>query len=144
MTLRPVRHAAAFVAPLILTIAAAGCDSLLDTSQDYAEDAQLLVTGTSPVPLRVILSNNFTNIQNPEDGSINTQLIVADTFELTLPINHTYPMGNGARIFVRVWQPDSTQTADVLMRVLLDGEREVYEQRATLRDAYLEYTFTYF
>jgi len=144
MTPEPARRAVALMVTLIVSTLAAGCDSLLDTSRDLAEEAQVLVTGTSPVPLRVILSNNFTNIQNPDDGTITTQLIIADTFDLTLPIDHRYSLGNNARIFVRVWQPDSAQTADVLMRVLLDGEREVYEQRATLRDAYLEYTFTYF
>jgi hypothetical protein len=144
MMLEHARRAAAPMVLLIVSALATGCDSLLDTSQDIAEEAQLIVTGTSPVPLRVIFSNNFTNIQNPEDGTITTQLIIADTVELTLPIDRSYPLGNNARVFFRVWQPDSLQTADILMRILLDGEREIYEQRATLRDAYLEYTYTYY
>ena len=128
---------------LILTATLTGCEGLFDTSPNRADSAQILVTGQSPVPLQLILSNQFLNVPDPSTGQILTSLVVADTFDLQLPIDQEYPMGSSARIFVRLIQPDSMQEANVTMRVLLDGKREVYEQQARLRNAFLEYTFTY-
>jgi hypothetical protein len=140
----PAARAAAAFCTLIVCVAAAGCNGLLDTSQDQADEAQLIVTGTSPVPLTVILSNQFQTVQDPTTGQITTSFIQADTLTLLLPIDQTYSLGASGRVYLRLWQPDSTQTADILMRVLLDKKREVYNQRATLKNAFLEYSFSYF
>jgi len=132
------------LAALIVALPAPGCDSLFDSSRDVATDAQVLVTGTSPIPLTLVLSNDYTRILDAQTGEMVTTLIRADTLYLDLPIDRVYPFGEGARILVRLINPDSTVTADVHMRVLLDRKEEVYNQRATMRNATLEYIFAYY
>jgi hypothetical protein len=141
---RETRQHAALPALLILTIAAAGCEGLLDSRQEYAENAQVIVTGTSPVPMLLILSNRYTAVPDQTTGQVVVQIERADTFELGLPIDRIYPLGDQFRILVRLQNADSTSTASVNMRVLLDGKDEVYNQNATMKDSYLEYRFNYF
>jgi hypothetical protein len=62
----------------ILTASTFACDSLLDTSQDYAELAHVRVTGSSAVPQTLVLSNDF--IRNVNDqGQTTIALVSADT-----------------------------------------------------------------
>lgn len=128
--------------PLILLAVVAGCDSLLDTTEDLADNAYVYVTGASPVPLQLILSNDYTAIENDE-GRFDVTLAVADTLYLSPPFQRTHPIGGKGRIFVRLTQPDSTTEATVQMRITLD-DQEVYNVGATLREASLEYLFVYF
>jgi hypothetical protein len=128
--------------PFILAASTAACDSLLGTDQDYAELAHVTVTGSSTVPLKLVLSNDFTALPD-EDGEIIVSIINADTQTVSLPINATYPLGDRLRILVRLINPDSMVTATVHMRISLDND-EVYSQQATMRDATLEYYFAYF
>jgi hypothetical protein len=132
----------ATVPALILITAAAGCGSILDTTEDLADNANIFVTGTSPVPLQLIVSSDYTAIENSE-GRFDVTLIRADTIQVGLPYERREPISERARIFVRLTQPDSTVTADVRLRILLD-DREVYNVQATLRDASLEYLFAYY
>lgn len=127
---------------LILIAAAAGCSSILDTTEDLADNANIFVTGTSPVPLQLIVSADYTAVQN-EQGRFDVTLISADTFQIAPPHERSKPISDKGRIFVRLTQPDSTVTADVRLRILLD-DREVYNVQATLRDASLEYLFAYY
>ncbi|MGH7503680.1 MAG: hypothetical protein ACREL7_18295 [Longimicrobiales bacterium] len=127
---------------LILTGSTAACDSLLDTTPDYAEFAHVRVTGSSDVPLKLVLSNNFTALPD-DDGEIVVSLIDADTQVIDLPIDESYPLGEGLRILARLINPDTAVTATIHMRVFLDDD-EVYSQQATMRDASLEYYFAYF
>ena len=141
MAKRRIRH---LLVALNLVVPAAGCDSLLDSSQEIASDAQVLVTGTSPIPLMLVFSNDYTRVVDAQTGETRTTLARADTLRLDLPIDRTYPLGASARILVRLINPDSTVTADIHMRVLLDGKQEVYSQRASMRNATLEYVFAYY
>jgi len=120
----------------------AGCDALFNTGQDRAQNARIRVTGTSAGPLQLILSNSFSAVPDLNTGQFITVLTLADTFDLSLPIDRSYPLGVAERIFVRLTQPDSTREADVTMRIHLD-DREVYQQRSILRGQFLEYQFTY-
>jgi len=140
LTRRPGVVAASF----ILLFAAGGCDALLSTDEDLAENAQVIITGTSVVPLRVIMSNQFLPVQDPGSAEVTVALLDADTVFLSPPIDQTYPMGPNLRFFVRVTNPDSSSTADLNLRVLLDGKEEVYNVNVTLKDASIEYVFTYF
>ena len=127
---------------MILVASTTACDSLLDTSQDYAELAHVRVTGSSAVPLKLVLSNDF--IRNVNDqGQVTVSLVTADTQVVSLPIDASMPLGNNLRILARLINADTAVTATIHMRVFLDDE-EVYSQQATMRDASLEYYFTYF
>jgi hypothetical protein len=123
---------------LVAAPLAAGCQ----TGPDRAETARIRVTGTSPGTLQLILSNQFSAVPDLNTGQFVTVFAAADTFDLSLPIDRSYPLGAAQRIFVRLSQPDSTREADVTMRIHLD-DREVYQQRSILRGTFLEYQFTY-
>lgn len=139
---RLLPHRSALPGTLILAAALAGCDSLLSTEREFAENARVVVTGNSPIPLKLVLSNQFVAVPDPTTGQVTISLVLADTVDLALPIERTYPLGDGRRILVRLINTDGTQDATVRMRVFLDDD-EVYNEQAILRNAYLEYTFSY-
>ena len=126
----------------ILTLLASACSSVLDTSQDYADNATLEVTGTSAVPLQVVSSTNWNYVTSQETGEQIVQLTSADTASLQLPINRTVPITNSFRIYFKVTNGDINQTASIRMRVLLDN-KVVFDQAATMRDASLDFSFAY-
>ena len=121
--------------------AAAGCSEILDSSINVPEEAEVTVTGSSPVPLRLVMSSRFLGIWNAEEGKYDVMLNAADTVTVTsLPITRTHPLNETGVFFVRLTNPDLEQTASIEMRVRIDG-REVYSQSANMRDASLEYVY---
>jgi hypothetical protein len=141
---RIARRAPVCALALALSLAGAACDGLLDSGQEYATEAQVTVTGTSPAALRLILSNNYTTEPDPTTGQIIVLIQAADTFDASAPIDRTYPLGQLSRILVRLENSDPTMAADIRIRVLLDGTDLVYDRTATLTDDFLEYRFSYF
>jgi hypothetical protein len=127
----------------LVFLPAAACDSFLGTDQAaFAAEARVLLDGTSPVPVLLITSTNFLAQRDFETGQIVTQLLAADTVVLTtsdFDVDETYDIFGADRFLVRVANPDDDETASIHLRVMLD-DREVFNQRATMRDASLEYT----
>ena len=136
------RSRIAWLALPILTLLTASCSSILDTSEDYADNAIVEVTGTSPVPLLLVSSTNWVYVPDPISGEPTVAMNDADTVSLQLPINRSVAMTISRRIFFALINPDSTQTASVRMRVRLDDQL-VYDQAANMRDASLEFSFAY-
>ena len=136
------RSPLAWLALPILTLLTVSCSSILDTSEDYADNAIVEVTGTSPVPLLLVSSTNWVYVTDPQTGESTVAMNDSDTVSLTLPINRSVAITNSYRIFFALINPDSTQTATVRMRVRLDDQL-VYDQAATMRDASLEFSFAY-
>ena len=136
------RSRIAWVALSILTLLTVSCSSILDTSEDYADNAIIEVTGTSPVPLLLVSSTNWAYVNDPQTGESTVAMNDSDTVSLQLPINRSVPITNSYRIFFALINPDSTQTASIRMRVRLDDQL-VYDQAATMRDASLEFSFAY-
>jgi hypothetical protein len=126
----------------ILTLLTAACSSLLDSTQDYADNATIEVTGTSPVPLLLVSSTNWVYVPDPVTGEPIVSTTTADTVSLQLPINRTVALTNSYRIFFQLINRDSAQTASVRMRVRLD-DKMVYDQAANMRNASLEFSFAY-
>ena len=126
----------------ILTLLASACSQVLDTTQDYADNAILEVTGTSPVPLQVVTSTNWIYIINPENGEQTVSTTSADTVTVQLPINRVVPLTNSLRIYFKVTNADINQTASIRMRVLLDN-KVMFDQAANMRDAGLGFSFAY-
>lgn len=119
----------------------AACSSILDTSRGIPERAEVTVTGTSPVPLRLLMSNRFTATWIPEQGQWAVSLLAADTVTLTsLPVTRSMSFNEFGVFFVRLIQSDVDATADVEMSVRVDGD-QVYLQRAILTDASIEYVW---
>lgn len=133
--LRRLRRPAGRVA-LILILPLAGC-GLLEPSDRRPNEADIIVEGTSEVPLRVVLSTNFTAQPNPETGQMDVFILTSESHDLPLPINLRMALTTD-RILVRVVNLSEDETADVRMRVFFDGSG-AYDQQATLLDARLEF-----
>lgn len=135
-----MRRAGPLVAAITGTlIIAAACSSILDTSRGIPDRAEVTVTGESPGPLLLLMSNRFTATWIPEQGQWAVSLLAADTATLTsLPATRSMPFNEYGVFFVRLIQPDLDSTADVEMSVKIDGD-QVYLQRAQLSDASIEY-----
>jgi hypothetical protein len=136
------RSAVQRLVPLILTFFAAGCSSTTDSSEEWAENAHLEITGTSPVPLMVVSSTNWLFETDDETGEPYVTLVTADSLEVGLPVELTVPITGTGRIFFRVINPDSTEDANIRVRMLLD-QLLVFDDTGTLRDASLDYTYVY-
>lgn len=127
---------------LIITLFSAGCNTISDPSEEYAENAHVEVTGTSPVPLLLVSSTNWVYQVNEETGERTIGLVTADTLEVQLPVERTVALAPTYRILFRIINPDSARAASVRMRVRLDGD-VMFDETATMRDAALEYSFNY-
>jgi hypothetical protein len=126
----------------ILTVLAAACSSALDTTQDYADNATIEVTGTSPVPLLVVSSTDWIYVRDA-GGTLVAAVNRADTTRHTsLPLTRTVPIQTARKIHFKLVNPDSTQTANIRMVVRLDN-KTAYDQAATMRNASLEFSFSY-
>lgn len=134
-----IRRASTSLIVASALLVGAACSSILDTSRGIPERAEVTVTGTSPVPLRLLMSNRFTATLIPETGQWAVSLLSSDTATLTsLPATRSMPFNEYGVFFVRLIQSDIEATADVEMTVRIDGD-QVYLQRATLTDASIEY-----
>jgi len=129
------------IGALLLAMALAGCSSILDSSGIYPDEAKVTVSGSTPVPIRIITSNNFVGVWNPEAVKWDVTFNAADTaIVTTLPFNRTTPLRDTGVFFVRVTNPDLDATASIDLRVQID-DNDAYRQEATLRDASIEYVF---
>lgn len=129
---------------MLFALAMSGCDSLLGSDQAaFANEARIIVEGTSAVPLRLITSTNFNAIRDPDTGDLVATDVVGDTASLTsLPFDRVFRVRGADRFLVRLINPDISVTATVHLRIHLD-DRLVYNQRATMRDASLQYIAYY-
>jgi len=128
----------------VLAIAAslAACNGLLDTSRDTYSFARVQVTGTSPVPLLLMTSDQFQTVQDPGTGFLTTLLLAADTIVVnTLPADTTVSLGQFNQFLLRLINPDTSKTADIRLIIRLDDKKEVYNVGAKVTGAYLEYTY---
>jgi hypothetical protein len=123
---------------IMLTLWGSAC-GVLETDQSNPMEARVLVSGTSPVPLLLITSTNFVYTVD-EGGSRVPVPLVADTVQISLPIDQVFPFGNSDRFLVKVANPDVNQTAMIRLQLLVDG-RKVFDDQASMRDASLQYSF---
>jgi hypothetical protein len=129
----------AWLCSLFMLLVAGACSSLLETEAHTIRNGRVTVTGTSPVPMLLITSTNFTATR-AENGSLLVDYVAADTAVITLPFDRSYSFGQTDRFVVKLANSDSDTTADIEMRVFTDGS-ESYRQRATMKDSSLEFVF---
>jgi hypothetical protein len=87
--------------------------------------------------MTVVVSTNFTAIRDGFGNTVPT-IILADTQRaITMPHDRTHSIKGRDRFLVRLMNSDTASTATIHMRVFLD-DREVFNQRATMKDSYLE------
>jgi hypothetical protein len=137
---RRSRSAALFPLLSILAFVASGCDSILGTNRaEFANNARVIVQGTSGVPLTLVTSTHFAAVPDPDTGDLIASIVTArvDTLR-SLPSQHDFDVRGFDRFLARLINPDSAVTATVHMQVLLDGKL-VFTQHATMRDASLEF-----
>src|SRR5262245_59126852 len=121
----------------ILTVVTTSCDSVLGGDTAFASEARVLVTGESPVPMKVLVSTNFTAVPDGFGGLVAT-ITKADTINgVAFPHDRSHQIKGRDRFLVRLMNSDTASTATIHMRVFLDGN-EVFNQRATMKDSYLE------
>lgn len=137
-----LRRALRLVLVAAVLVPLGACNSLLGTSERQPNEARVVVTGSSAVPLRLVLSTNFTAELNAETGNWDVNLLTFETHDLELPIEQTVQL-NTDRFFARLVNLSDEVVATVHMQVLFDG-RLAYNQQATLQDARLEFIHVFF
>jgi len=142
---RPTLRSAGGLAGIALVFGLIGCKGLLDTNRETYSTARVQVTGTSPVPLLLMTSDQFQTVQDPGTGLISTLFLAADTTVIsTLPADTTVSLGQFNQFLLRLINPDTSQTADIRLIIRLDDKKEAYNVGAKVTGAYLEYTFYQF
>jgi hypothetical protein len=123
-----------------LLLGASACDSVLHTDDRPVINAQIQVTGTSPVPLLLVTSTNFRAERNIETNQLSVFPVSADTVRLTVPYDRSLAFNGADRLFVKLVNPDLNETASIRLRVVIDG-KEMFNESAAMRDASLNFTF---
>jgi hypothetical protein len=128
------------VLALSLTLGLAGCQVVTDPTSRYESEAHVELTGGGGVPLLLVSSNQWDYVVDELTGEQSIAVVKADTTEVLTPFQKTVALAPTYRILFRVVNPDQAAVADVRMRVRL-GDKEVFNETATLRDATLEFSF---
>ena len=124
---------------LLTTSLLTACDSLFGSDVRFAENARVIITNEGSTPLLLITSTQFVLTTNLLTGQQNAEISRADTTRINgASADQTFHIDGKDRFFAGVFNPDTTRTATVHFRVQLD-DREVFNQRATLRGASLQY-----
>jgi len=130
------------LAGLAFALGLVGCGGLLDTEHESYTTARVQVTGTTPVPLLLVTSDQFQTVQDPGTGFLSTLFLNADTAIITeLPSDTTVSLGQFNQFLLRLINPDTLQTADIRLIIRLDDKKEAYNVAAKVTGAYLEYTY---
>ena len=125
-----------------LVLNTAGC-GIFETEDEIADEARVLIEGTSPIPLQVITSTRFERVYN-EEGDLNTLLLVSDTvmIDLETPFDEIFPVKPDVGFLVRLRNLEA-DPAVVSMRVYFDGDLRYDQQNVSLSDASLEFSYIF-
>ncbi len=128
---------------LALLVLSTGACNIFETEDEIADEARVLIEGTSPVPLQLITSTRFERTYN-DDGDAVTILLVSDTamIELGTAFDEVYPVKPDLGFFVRLRNLEA-DPATVSMRVYFDGELNYDQRNVSLSDASLEFSFIF-
>ena len=123
--------------------AAIGTCGLLDDDQELPGVARVEITGTSPVPLEVVVSDNFVRVNDFSQGARYTTLTHADTLLVQPDFLRDYDISLTHRFLVRVAN-HAADVASITLVVSFDGVEE-YRQGATLAEGgSLEFSEVFF
>lgn len=127
----PPRALCAAAALAAMAISAA-CN-LLDDDQEYPSVARVEITGTTPGPLELVVSDDFQRVADVNQGARYTVLVRADTSQVELDFVKEYDIELARRFFVRLTN-HAVEVAQVRLTVAFDGAVE-YSQAATLAES---------
>lgn len=139
---RTRRFALRLLPILAVALPATACD-VFQPGTETPDQARVVVSGSTPLPLRLITSTRFTRTTD-EDGSTVTTFTDADTVYLDVDIDfdRVYPVKPDNRFLARLTNPEA-EDATVSMRVYFDGDLEYDQENVTLRDASLEFSYVF-
>lgn len=134
--------AIAMFSAVLLAVGLVGCD-LLDDDQQLPGVARVEITGSSPEPLELVVSDNFERVADFDQGARYTRVIQADTSLVEPDFVMEYDIEGTHRFYVRLTN-HSLEVAQVLLSVAFDGEVG-YSQRASLSEGgALEFSEVFF
>ena len=114
-----------------LMAASVACD-LLDDDQDLPDIARVDITGSAPVDLELVVSDNFQRVSDFDQGARYTVLVNADTSFVRPDFSEEYDIHVAQRFFVRLTN-HSAEVATITLSVAFDGEVD-YTQRASISE----------
>ena len=125
-------------------IAVGACDSTTDPDLKPTR-AGISVTGSSTVPLRLVVSTDFDEFVDPVDGTRGQSFISADTLTIsTLPYQSSVQLTDLGKIVVDLSNASATE-ATVRLRVELDSGQQPYDREAIMsQGGALRYVFSFF
>jgi len=125
-----------------LLVLASAC-TILDSTEDVAKEARVVVTGNTPVPLELVTSTKFTRTIS-ETGEVSISVTFADTVfvDLATTLDRTYPVRPDRGFLVRL-RNHSADAAVVSMQVFFDGKLSYDRQNVTLQEASLEFSYIF-
>lgn len=117
------------VLALVAVVLTAACGDL--STNANSEQARVVLTGDTPVDIRVITSTQFGYSVDPETGDRETVLVQADTVATRAPFDETYDITQFGIFLVRVVaESDTISTID--LRISIDGDTKVELNDATI------------
>lgn len=137
--IRPVLR---FLSLAFLASQAAACN-VFETTDEIADNARVVISGTAPAPLQLITSTKFERWYDEDDG-VHTTLVQADTsyIDLTTIHDQIYPVKPDRGFFVRLVNRE-TKAAVVSLQVYFDGELTYDQSDVSLSDASIEFSYIF-
>lgn len=119
------------MAALALAAVSAACN-LLDDDQDLPDIARVDITGSAPVDLELVVSDDFQRINDVDQGARYTLLVRSDTSFVRPDFSKEYDIQATHRFFVRLTN-HSSEVAQIILSVAFDGQID-YTQRASISE----------
>ena len=107
--------------------------------------ADITVTGSTTVPLRLIVSTDFDEFFDQVSGVRGQSFNSADTLTITtLPYQNTVLLTDLGKVVVDLSNPSDTE-ATVRLRVEMDSGQEPYDREAIMSEGgALRFVFSFF
>jgi hypothetical protein len=125
-------------------MAFAACDSSTDPDLRPTR-ADITVTGSTTVPLRLVVSTDFDEFFDPVTGERGQSFNTADTLTLTtLPYQNTVDVSALGKVVVDLSNPSDVE-ATVRLRVEMDSGQDPYDREAIMsQGGALRFVFSFF
>jgi len=127
-------------AALLVLLGAAACSSGTEVEERPTE-ARIRVTGTTPVPLQLVVSTDFSEFVG-EEGQILQRINSADTTFISPPYDETVLLTSLGSIVVALTNHD-VEPAQVELRVNLDNGEDFRQSAAMSEGGTLRYVFVF-
>lgn len=122
-------------------LAIAACSQVTGADQ-RPESARIVVEGSAPEALRLVVSTDFVEVRDPIDLDVSVAFNSADTLFIAPPFDQRVDLDELGSIYVQLSNLE-VDPADIRMQVYVDGRRQ-YDQEAVISEAgALIFTFVF-